>query len=100
MSKSEKIKKISDATETGELKMTTFYEYHAKVGTTSHTLVWLINNPVAGEQVYGICEESQHSPYKESHDFRYAPMIILKVEKIIPWTENEELLILSYISRW
>ena len=67
---------------TGELGMNTLYEYHAKVGTTGSTLVWLYKKPVVGETVFGYCEEDRYTPYMGGHAFRYAEAQLFYVTKI------------------
>lgn len=58
---------------TKEIKMTTLYEYRAKVGTTGSTVVWLMEEAEKDKSVYGFCVDDHYSPYMGGHAFRYAP---------------------------
>lgn len=55
-----------------EPKMHTLYECHGKVGTTASTILWFMEEPKKGEQIWGIDENSHLSPYMNGHAFRYA----------------------------
>ena len=55
-----------------KIKMTTLYEYHAKVGTEGSTMVWLLEEAEKGKRVYGYCAEDRYTPYMGGHAFRYA----------------------------
>jgi len=52
--------------------MTTLYEYHAKIGTTGSTIVWLLDRAIKDKYIYGFCLDERYSPYMEGHAFRYA----------------------------
>lgn len=68
-----KLRRLITNPKTGELKMTTLYEYHAKVGTGASTIIWLLSKAKKGDHVYGFWEEEHYSPYMKGHAFRYAP---------------------------
>ncbi len=55
-----------------EPKMHTLYECHGKSGTTASTVLWFLEPPVKGMEVYGIDANSHYSPYMKGHAFRYA----------------------------
>lgn len=58
--------------EDNEPKMHTLYECTGKVGTTSTTILWFLEEPKKGMTVFGIDENSHYSPYMKGHAFRYA----------------------------
>lgn len=80
-----------------EIKMTTLYEYHAKVGTQGSTIVWLIEPAEKGKTIFGICAESHLSPYMKGHAFRYAPLSCFKINDIQYREEGYEFVIVSYL---
>lgn len=70
--KMKKIKRLITNPSTKEIKMTTLYEYPAKVGTTGSTVVWLLEEAEKGKQIFGFCLEDRYSPYMKGQVFRYA----------------------------
>ena len=80
---------------TEEVKMTTLYEYHAKVGTYGSTIIWLLEPAEKGKQISGICAESRLSPYMEGHAFRYAPLISFMIDDVQYWEEGYEFVFAS-----
>lgn len=60
-------------------RMHLLYECHGKNGTTASTMLWFLEPPVKGMEVYGINANSHYSPYMKGHAFRYvifSPYII------------------------
>ena len=47
-----KIKRLTTNPYTKKIKMTTLYEYPAKVGTTGSTVVWLLEEAEKGKQIF------------------------------------------------
>jgi len=74
--------------------MTTLYEYHAKVGTTGSTIVWLLDKAIKDKSIYGFCLEDRYSPYMEGHAFRYAEASHFLITEIQN-REEEDFLIIS-----
>lgn len=70
--KMKKIRRLTTNPYTKEIKMTTLYEYPAKVGTTGSTIVWLLEEAEKGKQIFGFCLEDRYSPYMKGQAFRYA----------------------------
>lgn len=64
------------------MQMSTLYEYHAKVGTTASTIIWLLKPAKKEEIIYGYIEEDRYTPYMKGHAFRYRNPILLKVTDI------------------
>ena len=52
-----KIRRLITNPYTKKIKMTTLYEYPAKVGTTGSTVVWLLEEAEKGKQIFGFCLE-------------------------------------------
>lgn len=70
--KMKKIRRLITNPYTKEIKMTTLYEYPAKVGTAGSTVVWLLEEAEKGKQIFGFCLEDRYSPYMKGQAFRYA----------------------------
>ena len=90
-----KLRRLLKNPVTKELKMTTLYEYHAKVGTHGSTFVWLLEKAEKGKSIWGICLEDKYSPYMEGQAFRYAPMNCFLITDIQYRGEGYEFLIIS-----
>lgn len=67
-----KIRRLITNPITKQIKMTTLYEYNAKVGTHGSTIVWLLGKAEKGKQIYGFCKEDGYTPYMKGQAFRYA----------------------------
>lgn len=89
-----KLKRMTTNPITKSLGMNTLYEYHAKVGTTSSTIVWLFEKAAVGKFVYGYCEEGRYTPYMGGHAFRYAEAEHLHITDIYDMN-GEEFLVIS-----
>lgn len=73
MSRYKKIKRLCmKPWEDTEPKMHTLYECVGKNGTTSTTILWFMEEPQKGMEIFGIDENSHLSPYMKGHAFRYA----------------------------
>ena len=70
--KMKKIRRLITNPYTKKIKMTTLYEYPAKVGTTGSTVIWLLEEAEKGKQIFGFCLEDRYSPYMTGQAFRYA----------------------------
>lgn len=68
--------------EGNEPRMQTLYECHGKVGTTSSTRLWFLQEPKKGMMVWGIDENSHYSPYMKGHAFRYAEFSLFAIEDV------------------
>lgn len=78
-----KLRRLCTFPDDTEPKMHTIYEYHGKLGTMGSTILWLDRIPVVGEDVWGICEDTDRvSPYMEGHAFRYAEFSHLLVDRM------------------
>lgn len=67
-----KIKRLITNPITKQMKMTTLYEYNAKVGTYGSTIVWLLEKAEKEKRIYGFCMEDGYTPYMGGQAFRYA----------------------------
>ena len=54
-----KIRRLITDPITKQIKMTTLYEYPAKVGTYGSTMVWLLEKAEKEKRVYGFCMEDR-----------------------------------------
>lgn len=77
-----KLRRLLTNPYTGQLQMSTLYEYHAKVGTTASTIIWLLKPAKKGEVIYGYIEEDRYTPYMKGHAFRYADATRLQITNI------------------
>ena len=79
-----KLRRLITDPQTKELKMSSLYEYRAKVGTTGSTIVWLLDKAEKGKRIYGFCLDDRYSPYMKGHAFRYAeacPFLVSDIQK-------------------
>lgn len=68
--------------EDNEPKMHTLFECLGKVGTTSTTRLWFMEEPQKGKWIYGIGENSHYTPYMNGHAFRYASFDMLVADDV------------------
>ena len=89
-----KLKRLVTNPITKKIEMKTLFEYHAKVGTTGSTLVWLLEKAEKGKSIFGFCDNDHYSPYMEGQAFRYAEPKEYFVDEI-QCRDNYDFLILS-----
>lgn len=68
--------------EDDEPKMHTLYECHGKNGTTASTILWFLEEPKKGKQIWGIDENSHYSPYMNGQAFRYAEFNAFVIDNV------------------
>lgn len=78
-----KIRKLCiNPSEDNEPSMHNLYEVQGKVGTTSTTTLWFLQEPQKGMDVWGIDENSHYSPYMKGHAFRYAEFSVYIIDDV------------------
>lgn len=65
-----------------EPKIHTLYECVGKNGTSSTTVLWFMEEPKKGMEIYGIDERSRLSPYMNGHAFRYAEFNLFIIDDV------------------
>lgn len=88
-----KIRRLITDPITKQIKMTTLYEYPAKVGTYGSTMVWLLEKAEKEKRVYGFCMEDRYTPYMKGKAFRYAEAVRFYITDIQNRADGEFIVI-------
>lgn len=65
-----------------EPKMHSLYECTGKVDTGSSNMIWFLDEPKVGEEVYGVSSDDRVSPYMKGQAFRYAEFHPFEIDNV------------------